>query len=147
MPKFFLITIFTFIAYTISANQSVKECTSIENDQERLVCYDKIFLSTNELIVIDSNSVIEIKKIEKEEEEIGDIIDAEPLVEDIEVKDSLDRNKSSKKFNFFNLENLNTKSDFIKARAESDSSALKKKFSNLLVILILMLEQEKTQIG
>ena len=39
-------------------------------------------------------------------------------------------NKSSKKFDFFNLENLNSKSDFIKARALSDSSALKKKFSN-----------------
>ena len=39
-------------------------------------------------------------------------------------------NKSSKKFDFFNLENLNSKSDFIRARAVSDSSALKKKFSN-----------------
>ncbi len=39
-------------------------------------------------------------------------------------------NKSSKKFDFFDLENLNSKSDFIKARAESDSSALKKKFSD-----------------
>ena len=38
--------------------------------------------------------------------------------------------KKSKKIDFFNLENLNSKSDFIKARAESDSSALKKKFSN-----------------
>ena len=52
------------------------------------------------------------------------------LSDDIEVRGNLDSNKSSKKFNFFNLENLNTKNDFIKARAESDSSALKKKFSN-----------------
>ena len=52
------------------------------------------------------------------------------ISDDFELKDNLDKNKSSKKFNFFNLENLNTKSDFIKARAESDSSALKKKFSN-----------------
>ena len=41
-----------------------------------------------------------------------------------------DQNKSSKKFDFFNLENLNSKTDFIKARANSDSYALKKKFSN-----------------
>ena len=34
------------------------------------------------------------------------------------------------KYDFLNLDNLNTKADFIKARAESDSSALKKKFSN-----------------
>jgi len=49
---------------------------------------------------------------------------------DFEIKENLDQNKSSKEFNFFNLENLNSKSDFIKARAESDSNALKKKFSN-----------------
>ena len=49
---------------------------------------------------------------------------------DFETKDNFDQNKSSKKFDFFNLENLNSKNDFIKARAESDSSALKKKFSD-----------------
>ena len=43
------------------------------------------------------------------------------------------QNKSSKKFDFFNLENLNTKSDFIKARADSDSNALKKKFSEEII--------------
>ena len=42
----------------------------------------------------------------------------------------LDKNKSSKKFDFFEIDNLKFKSDFIKARADSDSSALKKKFSN-----------------
>ena len=40
------------------------------------------------------------------------------------------KNKSSNKFDILDLENLNTKDDFIKARAESDSSALKKRFSN-----------------
>ena len=39
-------------------------------------------------------------------------------------------NKNSKKFDLFELDNLNNKIDFIKARAEADSSALKKKFSN-----------------
>ena len=38
--------------------------------------------------------------------------------------------KNLHKYDFLNLDNLNTKADFIKARAESDSSALKKKFSN-----------------
>ena len=38
--------------------------------------------------------------------------------------------KVDKKSNFFELDSLNTKNDFIKARAETDSSALKKKFSN-----------------
>ena len=40
---------------------------------------------------------------------------------------TIDENKNSKKLDFFNLENIDSKSDFIKARAEFDSSALKKK--------------------
>ena len=38
--------------------------------------------------------------------------------------------KNSEKQNFIELDNLNSKNDFIKARAETDSKALKKKFSN-----------------
>ena len=38
--------------------------------------------------------------------------------------------KSSEKQDLIELENLNSKNDFIKARAETDSRALKKKFSN-----------------
>ncbi len=55
---------------------------------------------------------------------------ARVISDDLNIKENLENNKSSKKFDFFNLENLNSRSDFIKARAESDSSALKKKFSN-----------------
>ena len=40
------------------------------------------------------------------------------------------KNSSSKNFNFFELDNLSNKSDFIRLRAETDSEALKKKFSN-----------------
>ena len=55
---------------------------------------------------------------------------ARVISDDFEFHKSLDKNKSSKKFDFLNLENINTKNDFVKARAESDSAALKKKFSN-----------------
>ena len=55
---------------------------------------------------------------------------ARVISDDFDIKESSEKNKSSKKFEFFNLENLNSKSDFIKARADSDSLALKKKFSN-----------------
>ena len=55
---------------------------------------------------------------------------ARVISDDLDLKDDSNQNKSSKKFDFFNLENLNSKNDFIKARAESDSLALKKKFSN-----------------
>ncbi len=52
------------------------------------------------------------------------------ISDDFKSNEKNEKNKSSSKFDFFDLENLNTKSDFIKARAEYDSSALKKKFSN-----------------
>ena len=55
---------------------------------------------------------------------------AKVISDDFKITDNLEKNQSSKKFDFFNLENLNSKSDFIKARAESDTLALKKKFSN-----------------
>ncbi len=52
------------------------------------------------------------------------------ISDDFKLNDKIENNKSSKKFDFFDLENLNTKNDFIKARADSDSLALQKKFSN-----------------
>ena len=55
---------------------------------------------------------------------------ARAISDDYEVKNDLDQNKSSKKFDFFEIDNLNSKNDFIKARAEYDSLALKRKFSN-----------------
>ena len=42
----------------------------------------------------------------------------------------LDKDLSSKKIDFFDVTNLSNKNDFIRLRAETDSSALKKKFSN-----------------
>ena len=41
-----------------------------------------------------------------------------------------DKDLNSKKIDFFDVTNLSNKNDFIKLRAESDSSALKKRFSN-----------------
>ena len=58
---------------------------------------------------------------------------ARVIADDINYIDNVNENKSSKKFDFFNLENLNSKNDFIKARAESDSLALKKKFSDEII--------------
>ena len=55
---------------------------------------------------------------------------ARVISDDLEQKKNNGQNKSSNKFDFFEIDNLNSKSDFIRARAESDSSALKKKFSN-----------------
>ena len=41
-----------------------------------------------------------------------------------------DTNEKEKNSNYFEIDKLDTKSDFIKARAESDSAALKIKFSD-----------------
>jgi cobaltochelatase CobT len=46
------------------------------------------------------------------------------------IETELKKNLSSKNYNFFELDNLNTKQDYIKLRAETDSEALKRKFSN-----------------
>ena len=55
------------------------------------------------------------------------------ISDDLEIKIKPKDNKSSKKFDFFELDNLNNKNDFIKARAEADSTALKKKFSDDII--------------
>ncbi len=55
---------------------------------------------------------------------------ARAISDDFSDKNNLDQNKNLKKFDFFKIEKLNSKSDFIKARAECDSLALKKKFSD-----------------
>ncbi len=52
------------------------------------------------------------------------------ISDDFDLKNENKNNKSLKKFDFFEFNNLNTKSDFIKARANADSAALKKKFCN-----------------
>ena len=55
---------------------------------------------------------------------------ARVISDDFSVRDNSKSSNSSKKFETFDLEILNSKNDFIKARAESDSIALKKKFSD-----------------
>ena len=53
---------------------------------------------------------------------------ARVISEDFRDKNSKGDNKNSKEFDILNLENINSKSNFIKARAEFDSAALKKNF-------------------
>tara|TARA_B100001057_G_scaffold9135_1_gene8375 strand:- start:1861 stop:3663 length:1803 start_codon:yes stop_codon:yes gene_type:complete len=52
------------------------------------------------------------------------------ISDDLEINQANKNSKNTKKSDFFEFDNLNNKIDFIKARAEADSSALKKKFSN-----------------
>ncbi len=55
---------------------------------------------------------------------------ARVISDDFKIKKNIDKNDKSIKTDFLNIENLNSKYDFTKARAESDSKALKIKFSN-----------------
>ena len=58
------------------------------------------------------------------------------ISEDFNANSNLEqKNNSSKNYNFFELDNLNNKYDFLKLRAETDSEALKRKFSNKKIFL------------
>ena len=46
---------------------------------------------------------------------------------DLELNHNKKKEKNSNNLEFLEVENINNKSDFIKVRAETDSSALKKK--------------------
>ncbi len=52
------------------------------------------------------------------------------ISDEYRVETELKKNLSSKNYNFFELDNLSSKQDYIKLRAETDSEALKIKFSN-----------------
>ena len=52
------------------------------------------------------------------------------ISDEYRVETDLKENLSSKNYNFFELDNLSNKQDYIKLRAETDSEALKRKFSN-----------------
>ncbi len=55
------------------------------------------------------------------------------ISDDLEISQKKERDKNTNKFDSFELNDLNNKTDFIKARAEADSTALKKKFSNEII--------------
>ena len=67
MKKILILIACTLVTVSIFANQDVNECSSINDDTERLTCYDKFFSSSNDLVVINSDTVIEIKEVETEE--------------------------------------------------------------------------------
>ena len=55
---------------------------------------------------------------------------ARAISEDFDNKKIYKKNKKLKNIDSFDLKNLDNKNYFIRARAESDSASLKKKFSN-----------------
>jgi len=55
------------------------------------------------------------------------------ISEDLNIRPKKRDDKNLDKLEFLELDNINNKNDFIKVRAEADSNALKKKFSNKLI--------------
>ena len=55
---------------------------------------------------------------------------ARAISDDYEIRENIGPKKNTKKFDFSEIDDLNSKNDFIKARAEYDTLALKKKFSD-----------------
>ncbi len=55
---------------------------------------------------------------------------AKVIADDFEIKKKDSEEKKIKDFNFLEIDNLTSPADFIRLRAETDSSALKKKFCN-----------------
>ena len=55
------------------------------------------------------------------------------ISEEYKTDTNTKKNLSSNNYNFFELDNLSSKQDYINLRAETDSEALKRKFSNKLV--------------
>ena len=60
---------------------------------------------------------------------------AKVISDKYKIDEELKKNLSSKNFNFFEIDNIGSKSDFARLRAETDSEALKIKFSNKEIYL------------
>ncbi len=52
------------------------------------------------------------------------------ISDEYKIENELKKNLSSKNYNFFELDNLNSRQDYVKLRAITDSEALKRKFSS-----------------
>ena len=59
---------------------------------------------------------------------------AKVIADDFDVKKTNSEEKKIKEFNFLEIDNLTSPADFIRLRAETDSSALKKKFCNETIL-------------
>ncbi len=55
------------------------------------------------------------------------------ISEEYKIDSNIKKNQSSNNYNFFELDNLNNKQDYTNLRAETDSEALKRKFSDKLI--------------
>ena len=76
MRYFFIISL---LFSTFAVNSDPNKCSLIENDKERLSCYDNIFIKTQNLSVDEESEIPLILSIEDKEEQL--IIKEKELLE------------------------------------------------------------------
>ena len=63
--------------FMLSAENSIQDCSLIKEDLKRLECFDSFFSTSNDLILIDSDSIIEIQNENIENDNMKVVIDNE----------------------------------------------------------------------
>ena len=63
--------------FMLSAENSIQDCSLIKEDLKRLECFDSFFSTSNDLILIDSDSIIEIQNENIENDNMKVLIDNE----------------------------------------------------------------------
>ena len=107
--------------------QPHKYSRTIDNLEEFIKCFD----GADELIILPVWAASETPRdINFKEKFKQALISTVKVISDDYKPNIGKKNASSKNLNFFELDNLKSRHDFIRLRAETDSEALKKKFSN-----------------
>jgi hypothetical protein len=73
--RIFLASSLIISTFTLSAENSIQDCSLIKEDLKRLECFDSFFSSSNNLTLIDADSVIEIQNENTEKNNEEEIID------------------------------------------------------------------------
>ena len=122
MKKILILIVCTLVTVSIFANQDVSECSSIKDDTERLSCYDKIFSSSNDLVVINSDAIIEIKEVETEELET--INNENSLLSEITKETVLEERKTERTNSEGIMEKMNAEGKHEETQKERDGTKL-----------------------
>ena len=59
--RIFYLSSLIISTFTLSAEDSIQDCSLINDDLKRLECFDSFFSNSDNLVLIDSDSIIEIQ--------------------------------------------------------------------------------------
>ena len=87
--RIFFISSLIISTFTLSTENSIQDCSLIKEDLKRLECFDNFFSSSNNLILIDSDSVIEIQNENTERNNEKEVLDKRSdIVQQVNSKNS-----------------------------------------------------------